>query len=169
MVADGEFHPAEIFDRDALEPGHTIAGPAVIVEPTATTVIESGWTGEMTVRGHLVLDRTAPRPARVAVGTSVDPVMLEIFNNLFMSIAEQMGSVLENTAHSVNVKERLDFSCALFDPGRQPDRQRAAHAGASRARWAKVRARDHRGARRYSKTRRRIRAERALRRRHASA
>ena len=116
MVADGESHPAEIFDRETLEPGHTIAGPAIIVEPTATTVVEPGWTGEITARGHLVLSRTTPRPARVAVGTTVDPVMLEIFNNLFMSIAEQMGSVLENTAHSVNVKERLDFSCALFDP-----------------------------------------------------
>jgi len=116
MVVDGQHHPARIFDRETLGPGHAIAGPAIVIEPTATTVIEPGWTGDVTARGHLVLNRTTPRPARVAVGTTVDPVMLEIFNNLFMSIAEQMGSVLENTAHSVNVKERLDFSCALFDP-----------------------------------------------------
>ena len=107
---------APIHDRTALAPGHRIAGPAIVVEPTATTVVEPGWEARATARGDLMLERTAPRPRRSAPGTDVDPVMLEIFNNLFMSIAEQMGSVLENTAHSVNVKERLDFSCAIFDP-----------------------------------------------------
>ena len=106
---------APIHERAALAPGHRIAGPAIIVEATATTVVEAGWGALVTARGDLVLERMAPRPRRVAVGADVDPVRLEIFNNLFMSIAEQMGSVLENTAHSVNVKERLDFSCALFD------------------------------------------------------
>ncbi|MDP7135541.1 MAG: hydantoinase B/oxoprolinase family protein, partial [Planctomycetota bacterium] len=104
-----------IFAREVLLPGHRMTGPAIVIEPTATTVIDSGWQATMTARGHLLLTRAVPRPSRVAIGTNVDPVMLEIFNNLFMSIAEQMGSVLENTAHSVNVKERLDFSCAVFD------------------------------------------------------
>ena len=107
---------APIHERAALAPGHRVAGPAIVVEPTATTVVEEGWEARMTTRGDLVLERVVPRPRRAAVGTDVDPVMLEIFNNLFMAIAEQMGSVLENTAHSVNVKERLDFSCAIFDP-----------------------------------------------------
>jgi 5-oxoprolinase (ATP-hydrolysing) len=78
--------------------------------------LDPGWQALLTGRNHLVLDRVEPLPRRVAVGTNVDPVMLEVFNNLFMSIAEQMGSTLENTAYSVNIKERLDFSCALFDP-----------------------------------------------------
>ena len=107
---------APIRERKSLAPGHRVAGPAIIVEPIATTVVEKGWEARMTARGDLVLERVAPRPRRTAPGTDVDPVMLEIFNNLFMAIAEQMGSVLENTAHSVNVKERLDFSCAIFDP-----------------------------------------------------
>ena len=107
---------APIHRREALAPGHRVAGPAIVVEPTATTVVEPDWEARMTARGDLMLERVAPRPRRVAVGTNVDPIMLEIFNNLFMAIAEQMGSVLENTAHSVNVKERLDFSCAIFDP-----------------------------------------------------
>ena len=118
-VGESHIHgagPAPIYDRAALGPGHRIAGPAIIVEPTATAVVEPGWRAEAAPRGHLTLERAAPRPRRVAVGTNADPVMLEVFNNLFMSIAEQMGSVLENTAHSVNVKERLDFSCAIFDP-----------------------------------------------------
>ncbi len=115
MLCEGEWQDVPIFDREALLPGQRLAGPAIVIEPTATTVVDPGWQAEMTARGHLLLTRAVPRPARVAVGTSVDPVMLEIFNNLFMSIAEQMGSVLENTAHSVNVKERLDFSCAVFD------------------------------------------------------
>ena len=104
-----------IYARDALEPGDRIAGPAIIIEPNSTTIVEPDWRAEVTARNHLIMTRARPRERRVAIGTAVDPVMLEIFNNLFMSIAEQMGSTLENTAHSVNIKERLDFSCALFD------------------------------------------------------
>ncbi|MBM3483522.1 MAG: 5-oxoprolinase [Alphaproteobacteria bacterium] len=104
-----------IYARDALEPGDKIIGPAIIIEPNSTTIVEPDWRAEVTPRNHLIMTRARPRERRVAIGTAVDPVMLEIFNNLFMSIAEQMGSTLENTAHSVNIKERLDFSCALFD------------------------------------------------------
>jgi 5-oxoprolinase (ATP-hydrolysing) len=104
-------------DRSQVAPGQLIDGPAVLVEPNATTVIEPGWQGELTSAGDLVMRRVVPLPERAAVGTSVDPVQLEIFNNLFMNIAEQMGVVLENTSVSVNIKERLDFSCAIFDPG----------------------------------------------------
>ena len=96
-------------------PGQTIAGPAIVVESNATTIVEPGWTGRVTALDHLVLERTTPRAVRRAAGTSVDPVLLEVFNNLFMNIAEQMGLQLQNTAYSVNIKERLDFSCALFD------------------------------------------------------
>ncbi|WP_419933447.1 hydantoinase B/oxoprolinase family protein [Candidatus Poriferisodalis sp.] len=103
------------WDRTALAPGAVMAGPAVVVEPNATTVIEPGWQGTVTDRGDLVLERVTARPTSVAIGTSIDPVQLEIFNNLFMNIAEQMGVVLEHTAVSVNIKERRDFSCALFD------------------------------------------------------
>ena len=88
---------------------------AIIAEANATTVIEPGWQATVTQNDHLVLTRATPRHARTAIGTTVDPVMLEIFNNLFMAIAEQMGVTLANTAYSVNIKERLDFSCALFN------------------------------------------------------
>ncbi|MGE5146158.1 MAG: hydantoinase/oxoprolinase family protein, partial [Candidatus Eiseniibacteriota bacterium] len=111
----GAEHDTPIHDRALLKPGNRIAGPAIIAEATGTTVVEPGWRAEVTARDHLVLTRVVPLKRAVAVGTSVDPVMLEIFNNLFMSIAEQMGSVLENTSYSVNMKERLDFSCAIFD------------------------------------------------------
>src|SRR5262245_44257292 len=104
-----------LYDRADLLPGDVIRGPAIIIEPISTIVIEPGWRASFTVRGHLVLERVEAAERGVAVGTAVDPVMLEIFNNLFMSIAEQMGSTLENTSHSVNIKERLDFSCAVFD------------------------------------------------------
>ena len=107
---------APLYDRLKLAPGHTIQGPAIIVEPTGTNVVEHGWTAAITPLGHLVLTRTAAQARREQLGTDVDPIMLEVFNNLFMSIAEQMGATLENTAYSVNIKERLDFSCALFDP-----------------------------------------------------
>ena len=98
-----------------LRPGELIRGPALITELGATTLIEPGWQAEVRTGGALVLTRHLPRPGRVAVGTAVDPILLEVFNNLFMAIAEQMGVTLANTAHSVNIKERLDFSCALFD------------------------------------------------------
>ncbi len=113
---EGRAHETPVFDRDALLPGNRIAGPAIVREQTATTVVEPGWQAELTAKGHLVLTRVVPLERTFAVGTDCDPVMLEVFNNLFMSIAEQMGVTLENTAYSVNIKERLDFSCALFDP-----------------------------------------------------
>jgi 5-oxoprolinase (ATP-hydrolysing) len=102
--------------REDLRPGDTATGPAVLAEADATTVVDPGWAATATDGGHLLLRRVTPRPARTAAGTDVDPVLLEVFNNLFMAIAEQMGVRLENTARSVNIKERLDFSCALFDP-----------------------------------------------------
>jgi 5-oxoprolinase (ATP-hydrolysing) len=89
----------------------------VITEDFATTVVEAGWRAEVTPEADLLLTRVAPRPGRSEAGTEVDPVLLEIFNNLFMSVAEQMGARLRATAHSVNIKERLDFSCAVFDAG----------------------------------------------------
>ena len=111
----GGAHETPVFRRTDLGPGQRIEGPAIIIEDTATTVIEPDWAALVTGLGHLVLSRVAPRPAQAAIGAEADPVMLEVFNNLFMSIAEQMGAVLANTASSVNIKERLDFSCALFD------------------------------------------------------
>ena len=115
LFAAGAEHSAPVYDRAALKPGQTVEGPAVIVEETATTVVEPGWRAHLDRRRYLVLERVVPRPRRRAAGTNVDPVMLEVFNNLFMAIAEQMGVALQNTAYSVNIKERLDFSCALFD------------------------------------------------------
>jgi len=111
----GRDHAAPLFQRLALIPGEMILGPAIVSEDGATTLIEPGWQAEVRPGGELMLTRHEPRPARVAVGTAVDPILLEVFNNLFMAIAEQMGVTLANTAHSVNIKERLDFSCALFD------------------------------------------------------
>jgi len=115
MFSGGRFHDTPVHRREQLAPGAIIRGPAIIAEANATTVVEPQWQACVTSLNHLVLTRTAPRPPRIAIGTRVDPVMLEIFNNLFMSIAEQMGATLANTAYSVNIKERLDFSCALFD------------------------------------------------------
>ena len=111
----GARRPTPVYDRDDLAPGDAIDGPAIIIDANATTVVEPGWRAETTVRDHLVLRRVVERPKAEAVGTRADPVMLEVFNNLFMSIAEQMGATLANTAYSVNIKERLDFSCAVFD------------------------------------------------------
>ena len=105
---------AGLYQRETLPPGARVAGPAVITEANATTVVEPGWAATTTARGDLLLQRVQPRQQRHAAGTQADPVMLEVFNNLFMNIAEQMGLRLQNTAHSVNIKERLDFSCALF-------------------------------------------------------
>ena len=108
--------PTPIFRRDRLAAGCLIDGPAIIVENNSTLVIEPDWRAHVNDFGHVILSRHTPRPAAERVGTDADPVMLEVFNNLFMHIAEQMGVVLENTAHSVNIKERLDFSCGVFDP-----------------------------------------------------
>ncbi|WP_405472665.1 hydantoinase B/oxoprolinase family protein [Streptomyces anulatus] len=115
LYAEGRWQRAPLYRRTDLRPADTVTGPAVVAEDDATTVVDPGWAAEAGPAGHLVLTRSRPRPERTAVGTRVDPVMLEVFNNLFMSIAEQMGVRLENTAHSVNIKERLDFSCAVFD------------------------------------------------------
>jgi 5-oxoprolinase (ATP-hydrolysing) len=101
--------------RELMRSGDALTGPAVITEANATTVVDSGWRATVTPQGHLVVKKIAA-PTEARVGTGADPVMLEIFNNLFMSIAEQMGARLASTAQSVNIKERLDFSCALFDP-----------------------------------------------------
>jgi 5-oxoprolinase (ATP-hydrolysing) len=115
MHAGGAKHRTPVYDRADLAPHDRIAGPAIIVDPNATTVVDPGWQAEISARDHLMLTRVAALERDDAIGTAVDPVMLEIFNNLFMSIAEQMGVVLEKTSYSVNIKERLDFSCALFD------------------------------------------------------
>ncbi|HKJ73075.1 MAG TPA: hydantoinase B/oxoprolinase family protein, partial [Alphaproteobacteria bacterium] len=109
------WHDAPVIDRAALVPGDTIRGPAIIVEGHGTNVVEPGWRADFTSEGNLLVTRATARPRRMAIGTQADPIRLEIFNNLFMSIAEEMGVVLRNTAHSVNMKERLDFSCAVFD------------------------------------------------------
>jgi 5-oxoprolinase (ATP-hydrolysing) len=107
---------APVYDRDALGAGTKIPGPALLREQNATTVIEPGWEAEITAKNHCVLTRVTPREnAVVADAEKPDPVFLELFNNLFMAIAEQCGAVLRNTAQSVNIKERLDFSCAIFD------------------------------------------------------
>ncbi|MFD7227490.1 hydantoinase B/oxoprolinase family protein [Streptomyces sp. NPDC059881] len=115
MFLDGRPADTPLHRRKDLSPDDTVEGPAIIAEADATTVLDPGWQAAVGEGGHLLLTRVRPRPARTAVGTDVDPVLLEVFNNLFMAIAEQMGVRLENTAHSVNIKERLDFSCALFD------------------------------------------------------
>ena len=115
MWSGGAAHRAQVHAREALAAGARIRGPAIIAERNATTVVEPGWEAQVTEAGNLVLERVVPREVRYAVGTGADPVMLEVFNNLFMSIAEQMGVRLAQTAYSVNIKERLDFSCALFD------------------------------------------------------
>ena len=115
MFTAGRWCEAPLYRREELGVGQRIEGPAIIAEANATTVIEPEWRATVTELDHLVLERTKPRVSEAAIGTKVDPVRLEIFNNLFMSIAEQMGLRLQNTAYSVNIKERLDFSCAIFD------------------------------------------------------
>jgi 5-oxoprolinase (ATP-hydrolysing) len=115
FFSSGIWHDAAIFTRAQLKTGHAVAGPAIIIEPHQTVVIEDGWQAQITAKNHLVLARVTSLERAHAVGTEADPVMLEVFNNLFMSIAEQMGVALQNTASSVNIKERLDFSCAVFD------------------------------------------------------
>ncbi len=115
LYSGGQWRDAALVLREQALPGHVIDGPAIIAERNATTVVEPGWQARVTALGHLLLRRVQVREQRHAIGTQVDPVMLEVFNNLFMNIAEQMGLQLQNTAYSVNIKERLDFSCALFD------------------------------------------------------
>ncbi len=115
FFSGGKWHRAGVYARETLAPGHKVKGPAIIIEPHQTVVVEDGWQAELTAKNHLVLRRIKKLVRARAVGTKADPVMLEVFNNLFMSIAEQMGVALQNTAYSVNIKERLDFSCAVFD------------------------------------------------------
>jgi len=114
FYSSGRWHDANVFVRDQVAPGHHIDGPAIIIEPHQTIVVEAGWRAAATDKNHLLLERVVPIQRAHAIGTHADPVMLEVFNNLFMSIAEQMGVSLQNTAYSVNIKERLDFSCAVF-------------------------------------------------------
>ena len=115
LYVDGAWRDVAVYDREKLKPGQKVAGPALIIEANSTTVVEPGWRARLNRLGHLVLKRVEPLARREAIGTSADPVMLEVFNNLFMAIAEQMGETLKKTASSVNIKERLDFSCAVFD------------------------------------------------------
>ncbi len=115
FFSHGAWREADVFLRGALAVGAAVDGPALVIEPHQTIVVEQGWRAEITAKNHVVMTRVEPMLRREAIGTKADPVMLEIFNHLFMSIAEQMGVTLQNTAYSVNIKERLDFSCALFD------------------------------------------------------
>ncbi|HYM48484.1 MAG TPA: hydantoinase B/oxoprolinase family protein, partial [Burkholderiaceae bacterium] len=115
MYSEGKWRDTPLYARDEMRPGDVIGGPAIIAEANATTVVEPDWEAIVTELDHIVLERVRPRASKKAIGTDADPIMLEVFNNLFMSIAEQMGLRLQNTAYSVNIKERLDFSCALFD------------------------------------------------------
>jgi 5-oxoprolinase (ATP-hydrolysing) len=115
MFTAGSWADVDLHQRASLKPGQVVAGPAILAEELATTVVEPGWQAAVTERGDLLLERVTARPDRAGAGPEADPVLLEIFNNLFMSVAEQMGVRLQATAHSVNIKERLDFSCAVFD------------------------------------------------------
>lgn len=115
LYAGGSWRRAPLYLRERMRPGQAVIGPAIIAEANATTVVDDGWTARMTADGHLIAERVIA-PDEAGVGIEADPVLLEIFNNLFMSIAEQMGTALESTAQSVNIRERLDFSCALFAP-----------------------------------------------------
>ncbi|HTT97791.1 MAG TPA: hydantoinase B/oxoprolinase family protein, partial [Rhizomicrobium sp.] len=115
LFSDGTWRDATVFRRETLKPGHSISGPALIIESHQTIVVEPGWRAAITAKDHVLLSRIEKKRRQAALGTAADPVMLEVFNNLFMSIAEQMGVTLQNTASSVNIKERLDFSCAVFD------------------------------------------------------
>ncbi|VVT05534.1 hydantoinase B/oxoprolinase family protein [Hoeflea sp. EC-HK425] len=116
VYANGKWHDARIVRRDRLSPGNRLKGPALIIEPNQTIVLEPGWEATINARDHVLLTRYEKLDRALAIGADkADPIMLEVFNNLFMSIAEQMGVTLQNTAYSVNIKERLDFSCAVFD------------------------------------------------------
>ncbi|WP_420469551.1 hydantoinase B/oxoprolinase family protein [Brevundimonas sp. FT23042] len=111
----GANHDTPVYRREAFGPGASVDGPAVILEETGTTVVEPGWRAEADAGLNLILTRVVPLPARTAIGTHADPILLEVFNSRFMAAAEQMGEALRATAYSVNIKERLDFSCAVFD------------------------------------------------------
>ncbi len=113
---DKIWHDTAVFFRNNLKPGHHITGPAIIVEDISTVVIEPGWDCEVTERDDLLLTDLVGAPNKIDIGTEVDAITLELFNNRFATMAEQMGATLEKTSLSTNVKERLDFSCAIFDP-----------------------------------------------------
>ena len=115
VYSAGEWRETALYRRSELHPGQHVYGPAIIIEATGTIIVEQGWRAALNSRGHLVMKRNVELVQRKAISTAADPIMLEVFNNLFMSIAEQMGVTLQNTAYSVNIKERLDFSCALFN------------------------------------------------------
>ena len=115
LYTGGAWRDAQIFLRESLQPGHRVRGPALIIELHQTVVVEPNWQSEVTRKNHLLLTSTGQCEARTAPDTTPDPVLLEVFNKLFTAIAEQMGYALQNTARSVNIKERLDFSCAIFD------------------------------------------------------
>ena len=122
IFTGGKRREAGVFRREQMKAGARLKGPALIVEPNQTIVVEPGWAAELTAGNDILLKRVEAKPRLAALGTGgeagkagADPVLLEVFNNLFMSIAEQMGVTLQNTASSVNIKERLDFSCAVFD------------------------------------------------------
>ncbi|EYD71346.1 hydantoinase B/oxoprolinase family protein [Limimaricola hongkongensis] len=115
FFSGGAWHEARVHRRADIAPGHEMRGPALIIEPNQTIVVEPGWTARLTGRDDILLTRHEAAPRALAAGTEADPILLEVFNNLFMNIAEQMGVALQNTAQSVNIKERLDFSCAVFD------------------------------------------------------
>ena len=115
VFTHGNWHNVPVYLRADLAPGVRIEGPALIIEAHQTVMIEPEWQGAVTAKDHLLLTRAAKKKAAETVGKKADPVMLEVFNNLFVSVAEQMGYALQNTARSVNIKERLDFSCAIFD------------------------------------------------------
>ncbi len=119
VFSDNSHHQTPVYERHTLTASTILKGPLIIIDATSTTVIEPGWQGEITPQNNLILTRIKPLIRPRATGTQADPVLLEIFNKRFMSIAEQMGFVLQNTAYSVNIKERLDFSCALFDANAQ--------------------------------------------------
>ncbi|MER7754988.1 hydantoinase B/oxoprolinase family protein [Kitasatospora sp. NPDC097643] len=115
LFTSGSWRQVPLLERESMRPDDTVTGPAVIAEANATTVVDDGWQAAMTPTGHLLVEQVRAT-VEESVPTAADPVLLEVFNNLFMAIAQQMGARLESTAQSVNIKERLDFSCALFDP-----------------------------------------------------
>ncbi|MDT0684459.1 hydantoinase B/oxoprolinase family protein [Roseicyclus sp. F158] len=115
QIYDGSWRDAPLYSRESLPAGAPVPGPAILTEPTGTTIVEAGWTAEADTAGNLVLTRTAGRSGTAEDSAEVDPVRLEVMGNLFMSVAEQMGATLANTSRSVNIKERYDFSCAVFD------------------------------------------------------
>lgn len=116
MFSGSNWQNVPLVNRETIAKGQKVTGPAIIYEPTGTNILEDGWQAEVLDGGNLILRRVVPLDRKDAIGTQVNPVMLEVFNNLFMSIAEQMGATLANTAYSVNIKERYDFSCAIFTP-----------------------------------------------------